>query len=87
MTKILPFIFRTLQRHLIDVCKMIMYLKFNVFSSNSIVFGKFSFFNCVIEKNGTKKVGHIYKFISCTGLAYTGRSLFSIALDSVILNL
>lgn len=31
----------------------------------------------VVEKKmGPKKVGHIYKFISCTGLAYTGRSLF-----------
>lgn len=48
---------------------------------------EFSFYSGLMlrKKNGTKKVGHIYKFISCTGLAYTGRSLLSIAL--VILDL
>lgn len=41
-------------------------------------------FSCPLMKKWDQKVGHIYKFISCTGLDYTGKSLFSIALDDII---
>ncbi len=72
---------------------MIMYLNFTMFFLMTLLVlgGKILLFQWSVDdkkkKNGTKKVGHIYKFISCTGLAYTGRSLFSIALDSITMDL
>lgn len=68
---------------------MIVYLNFTVIFLMTSVFEKLLFSGLLMggKKNGTKKVGHIYKFISCTGLDYTGRSLFSIALDNIIMDL
>lgn len=50
-------IFRTLQRHLIDVCQMIMYLNFTVFFSNdsSVLGGNTPFFSGLLMKK--KKMG------------------------------
>lgn len=51
-------IFRTLQRHLIDVCQMIMYLNFTVFFSNAssvLGGGNTPFFSGLLMKK--KKMG------------------------------
>lgn len=51
-----------------------MYLSFTVFFSTSVL--KKLIFSGLLMKKWDQKVGHIDKFISCTGLDNTGRSLF-----------
>lgn len=77
-------------RHLQDFAKTFQEC-FNYLSKfywgGSTSFLKKLSFSGLLMKKWDQKVGHVYRFISCTGLDYTGKSLFSNALGGVISDL